>query len=205
MHHMLLLVACTALLTFMNIFLHLIATWWWTLQHISRSRFPWGNKQDLTFPGQHILRLSSVGNRWIDAIVFICIPTACVMMKWDSYVVGSSCRTADVRDLSSCHALSTAVLYDNRVFSMAPDGPCFHQPCRPFVKWFITFPVSILLEFNAAQRPAVTGAQCFVTKCCAALQGFSTDSCGMTLPFHGESHLFTLNCCCATFKFWDAW
>lgn len=103
--------------------------------------------------------------------------------------------------LLSC-AEHCAVLYDNRVFSVAPDGPCFLQPRRPFVKRFITFPVSILLEFNAAQRPAVTRGATF---CHAALQGFSTDSCGMTLPFHGESHLFTLNCCCATFKFWDAW
>lgn len=117
------------------------------------SRFPWVSKPDPSFPGPHrVLLVSSVGNRCIGVSLFICIPTACVMRQWYSYVEGSLCKTADMRDLSPCHVLST-LLYDNRVFSVAPDGLCFHQACRSFVKWFITFPVSILLEFNAAQAP----------------------------------------------------
>lgn len=198
----------------MNIFLHLIATWWWTLQHLSFVTFPSEKQKQVSLrkqagsefswsthsPSQFCWKLLN----WCHC-VYLHSSGVCndeVRLLCCRFIVQDCWREGPV--LLSC-AEHCAVLYDNRVFSMAPDGPCFHQPCRAFVKWVITFPVSILLEFNAAQRPAVTGVQCFVTQCCAALQGFSTGSCGMTLPFHGESHLFTLNCCCATFKFWDAW
>lgn len=72
-----------------------------------------------------------------------------------------------------CVFLSCTVLYDNCFW---PDGLCFRQPAGLLLNDLSHFPVSILEECDAALCSAVTGAQCFATQ-----QGFSTNSCAMTL------------------------
>lgn len=119
------------------------------------------------------------------------------MMNGYSYFVGSRllAHWADTeRHLPSCNMLSStvlAVLYDNQLFSMAPDGPCVSTSLAGLLLMIYHISCFDTVRIGCSSAPScLQGGRVLSRSVVAALQGFNADSCrGMIVPSHTESHL----------------